>query len=97
MNGQAWPEIRQGRLGAGVVLDARALWALRVGADPDHERVARRVVLLAESGLPLIVSYLSLAEVAVRLQTEYGASAAVAVQFETKVIGTFNMRSKAST
>ena len=55
---RTWPDIRQGRLGAGVVLDAEVIWALRVGVAPEHERVKRRALFLAESGLPLVVCYL---------------------------------------
>lgn len=78
MMDQAWPDIRQGRLGIGVVLDAEVLWALRVGEAAEHERVKRRAVFLAESGLPLVVSYLSLAAVTARVQSQYGGAAAIA-------------------
>ncbi len=81
---RAWPDIRQGRLGIGVVLDAEVLWALRVGEAPQHERVKNRAVFLAESGLPLIVCYLSLAAVAAKVQAQYGGSAALAVLRETR-------------
>lgn len=72
MNVSGWPEVRAGRLGAGVVLEAGVVWTLRVGEETGHERVGQRVIALAESGLPLVVSYLSLVDVASRVQAKYG-------------------------
>jgi len=79
-----WPAIKPDRFGAGVVIEARVLWALRVAVDPDHERVARRVLSLAEQGLPLVLSYLSLAEAAVRIHGRYGPVEALALIQEAR-------------
>jgi hypothetical protein len=64
MTAGRWPAVTTGRLGAGVLLEADILIALRNTDHPAHDRVARRALALAESGLPLVVSYLSLAQAA---------------------------------
>lgn len=68
MNVGRWPAVAAGRLGMGVFLEADVLRILRDRHHPAHDRVARRALSLAESGLPLAVSYLSLAQAAAALR-----------------------------
>ncbi|MGE5529425.1 MAG: hypothetical protein ACM3X6_09840 [Patescibacteria group bacterium] len=72
---QSWPAIRPGRLGAGVVLDAGILWALRVASAPNHARVRDRILALAGEGPPLLVVFTTLMEVADRVEEHYGGAA----------------------
>ncbi|MCL6614585.1 MAG: hypothetical protein K6U03_08245 [Firmicutes bacterium] len=89
MAGESWPQIRRSRLGAGVVLDGGVVLALRLEDDPNHPRVLTAVLSLAESRVPLVVSYLSLAEAARRIHSLQGPRAAIALLRAAE--GVFNL------
>lgn len=79
MNQAGWPEVRAGRLGAGVVLEAAVLWSFLDAGDKGHDRVTPRLLALAEAGTPLAVTYPTLVQVAVQAHGAYGADAAACV------------------
>lgn len=79
MKQAGWPEVRASRLGIGVLLDAAVLWSLLTARDEAHARVARRLLALAEQGTPLAVTYITLAQIAVRVHAEFGAGKASTV------------------